>query len=180
MRRRLSGFDVLLLVAGAGLLALVLPGLPQALRAADADAGVHGSFTARDRVCTGHPGHTACNWQGTFRSEDGTSVRTGILLYGDGPGLRAGATTAARDIGRRGHVYMPAGSREWILSALLAAAGLLLLLGRTSVLVRRPAGAVAAAERADVDRIHGDAAGSPGGGCCSGRTCRREDDRCGR
>ncbi|GGV41464.1 hypothetical protein GCM10010182_77620 [Actinomadura cremea] len=124
MTSRPSAFDVMLIIAGVLLLALVLPGVPQVVRAARADAGVHGTFVAESRSCTSHPGHTACSWRGRFRSWDGTIDRHDVYLYGDGPGLRTGTRAEARDIGRAGHVYLMAGSREWILSVLLALGGL--------------------------------------------------------
>ncbi|MEU8124833.1 hypothetical protein AB0C21_39495 [Spirillospora sp. NPDC049024] len=117
----------MLCIAGVLLLALVLPGLPQVVRAAQADVGVHGTFVAQDRNCITHPGHTACTWRGRFRSDDGTIDRHDVYLYGNGPGVRAGTPARARDIGRAGHVYLMAGSREWVFSALLAIGGLALL-----------------------------------------------------
>jgi hypothetical protein len=128
MRRRPSAFDLVVLFAGVILLALVVSNLPQVLRAARAEAGVHGTFTAQSRSCVSHPGHLACNWQGAYSSDDGTISRNDILLYGDGPELSVGAQTRARDTGRAAYVYAMAGSREWIVSALLALAGGFLIL----------------------------------------------------
>ncbi|MFD0900386.1 hypothetical protein [Actinomadura sediminis] len=117
----------MLCIVGALLLAMLLPGLPQVIRAARPDVGVHGTFVAQSRNCITHPGHTACTWRGRFRSDDGTIDRHDVYLYGDGPGLRTGTRAKARDIGRAGHVYLMAGSREWVLSALLAIGALALI-----------------------------------------------------
>ncbi|TDB98846.1 hypothetical protein [Actinomadura sp. 7K534] len=124
---RPAAFDVMVMIVGGLLLGLVLTQLPQALRAADAEAGTPGVFTAESRSCISHPGHTSCSWQGRFRSDDGTSRRVDVGLYGDGPGVSPGDQVTARDIGRSGHVYMMSGSREWIMSALLGLLALFLL-----------------------------------------------------
>jgi hypothetical protein len=139
-RWRPSAAELLRLGSGLLLLLLIVPGLPQVIRAADAAAGVRGTFTVQSRTCLRHPGHATCNWQGDFRSHDGSLVRTGIFLYGNGDGLAAGARTAARDVERAGYVYPLSGSREWLLSALLVGIGLLLVLsGGPFRLIRRGA-----------------------------------------
>jgi hypothetical protein len=127
VRPRPSAFDVVVALAGVLVLVLSLPNLPQAARAAHPDAGVHGTFIAQGRTCIRHTGHTACNWQGRFTSDDGTITLNGVSLYGDGADVRAGARTSARDVGRTGYVYLMAGSHEWIATMLFIAAGLFLI-----------------------------------------------------
>lgn len=128
MRRHISAFNVLLLLLGAFLLYLVIPNTGPVLRAARSGAGVQGTFTAERLACVRHPGHTACNWRGSFRPDGGRPERAGVYLYGGGGGLRAGERTTARDVGRSGQVYRPAGTHEWVMSGLLGLAGLLLCL----------------------------------------------------
>ncbi|WP_143020114.1 hypothetical protein [Sinosporangium album] len=118
-----------MVVAGIGVLLVVLgfQGLGPALAAARAD-GAWGTFTAREVTCIQHPGHEQCSWQGEFRPDTGSAVRADITLYGsDRDTFAPGAVTRAFDTGRRGHVYGPGGSNEWIMSALLLLAGGFLL-----------------------------------------------------
>ena len=122
-----SLFAVVVSLFGAGLLALVLPNLGTVLRAATPGAGTPGVFTAEQVSCVEHPGHTACMWQGDFRPADGADAREGVFLYGGREGLTVGESTEARDVGRAGQVYRPDGTNEWVLSALLVLAGLLLI-----------------------------------------------------
>ncbi|MFI6509001.1 hypothetical protein ACIBCT_15455 [Streptosporangium sp. NPDC050855] len=124
---RPSVFGVLTALVGVFLLYLTVPGVGPAVRAARAD-GVPGHFTAREVTCVRHPGHESCTWTGEFRSGDGTIHRRGVALYGsDRESLRPGQVTAAVDVGRPYRVYGPGGSREWVFTALLLAAGLGLL-----------------------------------------------------
>lgn len=127
-RRQVSAFHILVILIGTFLLYLVLPNLGPVIQAARAGAGVQGTFTAERLNCVQHPGHTACNWEGGFRSEDGTVTRADVFLYGGSDGLSKGTSTRARDVGRAGQVYRPAGSHEWIVSALVAVAGVALIL----------------------------------------------------
>jgi hypothetical protein len=117
--------------AGLVLLALAVPNVGPALRAARAE-GTPGTFTAERLRCVEHPGHEACTWYGTF-VPDGDHGSAGAAaestsLYGGRHGLDRGDTTAAVDTGRSGRVYPPGGSREWIAIALTLAAGLGLVL----------------------------------------------------
>ncbi|WP_460338859.1 hypothetical protein [Actinoallomurus acanthiterrae] len=140
MRWRVSAFDVLLALLGAFLLYLVVPNVGPVLRAARSGAGTRGTFTADRLNCVRHPGHTACNWQGAFRSDSGTLTRSHVFLYGGAGGLTAGTHIRARDVGRSGQVYRPAGSHEWILSGLLGLGGLVLCLKGSGLLgMARPA-----------------------------------------
>lgn len=52
---RPAAFDVMVMLVGGLILGLVLTQLPQALRAADAEAGTPGVFTAESRSCISHP-----------------------------------------------------------------------------------------------------------------------------
>jgi hypothetical protein len=136
-RSGMSAFTVLLALLGGFLLYVVIPNVAPVLRAADGGAGVPGTFTAGQLLCVQHPGHTACGWQGEFRSDDGTLERRQVGLYGDAGDLKAGAVIKARDVGRSGKVYRPAGTHEWVLTALLAAVGLALLLNGFSAGAKR-------------------------------------------
>ena len=118
-----------LVMAAAGLLllALALPNIGPARRAARAE-GTPGAFIAETLRCTQHPGHEACTWYGTFQPDDdeGGAART-TSLYGGRHGLDEGDTTRAVDTGRPGRVYPPSGSHEWIAVALTLIAGIALL-----------------------------------------------------
>jgi hypothetical protein len=125
---------VLAAAAGTVMLALALPNVGPALRAARAD-GVHGTFVAERLSCVQHPGHELCSWYGTFQPDPDRSgapaasgVRTDISLYGsDRDTLRSGRRVPAVDTGRPARVYSPGGSREWIVVAALLVTGCLLL-----------------------------------------------------
>lgn len=125
---RVSAFDVVVALLGVLLLYLAVPNLTYAIRSARPGDGVSGTFIAQQLNCVQHAGHKACDWRGTFRSDDGTRTRPSVTLYGGAGDLTAAARTKARDIGRASTVYRPAGTHEWILTALLALAGLALLL----------------------------------------------------
>ncbi|MCX4970598.1 hypothetical protein OHA98_38790 [Streptomyces sp. NBC_00654] len=119
--------SLLLLLTGVLLLYVALPNLGNAARAATAD-GPRGTFTAGRLSCVSHPGHETCEWSGTFRSTDGTVELRGVKLYGSGRDtFEAGQKAAAVDVGNAGRVYDPAGSHEWIFTALLLIAGYVLL-----------------------------------------------------
>jgi hypothetical protein len=126
-RRPASSFAPLVAaVVGLLLLAVAVPNVGPALRAARAD-GTPGTFTAERLTCVQHPGHEACTWYGTFRPDDGPT-RADVTLYGGRHGLDEGDRTAAIDTGRSRRVYPPSGSREWIATGLVLVAGLGLLL----------------------------------------------------
>ncbi|GAA2243316.1 hypothetical protein GCM10010232_32910 [Streptomyces amakusaensis] len=131
--RRPSGFvSLVLLITACALLAVTLPNLGNAIRAATAD-GAPGTFTARGLSCVKHPGHETCEWNGSFRSVDGTVLREPVKMYGSDRGsLAAGQRVAALDVGAPGRVYRPGGSREWIFTGLLilGGIGILVLLAR--------------------------------------------------
>ncbi|MEO3867876.1 hypothetical protein ABGB18_03505 [Nonomuraea sp. B12E4] len=121
MRRRplpLPLAAVLLLVAGL-LVSCTAPAIGPALRLARGD-GLPGTFTARHLECVQHPGHESCTWIGEFRSRDGAAQRAGVALAGSDRGTHhPGLRTEAMDVGLVGRVYGPAGSSEWIVTALL-------------------------------------------------------------
>lgn len=126
--RRASAFNVFVALLGGFLLYLSLPNAGPVLRAARAGDGVQGIFLAQRLSCVRHPGHTACDWEGEFRSDDGTVTHRHVFLYGGADQLAVGARAPARDIGRTGRVYRHAGTREWVFTAFVALAGVLLLL----------------------------------------------------
>ncbi|WP_283136110.1 hypothetical protein [Rhizohabitans arisaemae] len=124
--RRFGAFDAVVSAAGLLLVLLAVPGIAPARAAAFAD-GLPGVFTAHRVECVRHPGHESCSWLGEFRSDDGAVRRATVAFYGsDRDMFTEGRQTRAFDTGRRGHVYGPGGSREWIAVALLLLAGLLL------------------------------------------------------
>ncbi|GGL06308.1 hypothetical protein Sme01_66480 [Sphaerisporangium melleum] len=143
--RRVGVFDIALALGGLLLVVLAVQNAGPALAALRGE-GVPGTFTARRLDCIQHPGHEQCNWVGTFRSRDGRDVREEIGFYGSERGtFTPGATSPAFDTGRRGHVYGPGGSNEWVVVAALLAAGLGLiarpLLGVLAMVrAARPAG----------------------------------------
>jgi hypothetical protein len=168
IRRRPAMFVVLTAAAGSVMLALALPNVGPAVRAARGD-GVHGTFVAERLSCVQHPGHELCSWYGTFHpdpidraasspgatatattSTAATStaatapgVRTDIALYGSDRGtLRSGQRIPAVDTGRPARVYPPDGSREWIAVAALLTVGCLLCvpLGLAAATAFRSAG----------------------------------------
>jgi hypothetical protein len=124
----MSAFDVLVILLAAFLLYLVIPNVVPVLRSARAGDGVPGIFTARHLTCVAHPGHTACGWEGSFRSDSGTIDRGSVYLYGGSGGLTAGSQIKARDIGRASQVYRFSGTHEWVITAILFVVSLLLLL----------------------------------------------------
>ncbi|MGV9778139.1 hypothetical protein [Streptosporangium sp. NPDC003464] len=120
--KRLSAFD--LVIAAGGLVLVLLAGqnLGPALAALRGE-GTWGTFTAQRVECVQHPGHEQCTWLGDFRA--GGEARQGIAFYGaDREAFTPGQTVRAFDTGRRGHVYGPGGSNEWIMVVLLLVAGL--------------------------------------------------------
>lgn len=139
-RRPPSAFTVVLAtVVGLALLAITVPNVGPVLRAARGD-GPRGTFTAQRVSCVQHPGHEQCTWYGTFQ-RPGSPVHHDYYLYGAGRGtLRTGEQVTAVDVGRKGRVYDPAGSHEWILTGLLLLVGLALFVP----LGRRAAGAISA------------------------------------
>ncbi|MBO2453682.1 hypothetical protein J4573_41800 [Actinomadura barringtoniae] len=142
-RRPPSAFTVVLAtLVGLALLAITVPNVGPVMRAARAD-GPRGTFTAQRVSCVQHPGHEQCTWYGTFQLPasssgpgSGSAVRHDYYLYGANRGtLHTGQQVTAVDVGRKGRVYDPAGSHEWILTGLLLLAGLALFvpLGRRVV-----------------------------------------------
>ncbi|MET8146530.1 hypothetical protein ABZU32_40005 [Sphaerisporangium sp. NPDC005288] len=122
--RRVSAFEMALALGGLLLMLLAVQNAGAAIAALRGD-GIPGTFTARRLDCIQHPGHEQCSWTGTFRSRDGRDVRQDIGFYGSERGtFTAGATSPAFDTGRRGHVYGPGGSNEWVVVAALLLAGL--------------------------------------------------------
>lgn len=130
---------------GAALLALALllvylgaANLDRGVRAARAD-GTPGVFTAARVDCVQHPGHESCTCYGGFRSQDGQVEREDVYLYGSGrEECRIGTGAAAVDIGAANRVYGPEGSREWMLTAGVMAAGLALACWVVSGWIRTP------------------------------------------
>ncbi|GLW10841.1 hypothetical protein Misp01_59690 [Microtetraspora sp. NBRC 13810] len=133
--RRVTFFDVVIMAGGLLMVFLAAQNAGPALAAARGD-GTPGTFTATRVECVRHPGHEQCTWFGDYRSADGRVRRDGISFYGaDRETFRPGQTARAFDVGRRGHVYGPGGSNEWIVVALLFAGGAWLAL---RPLLRRP------------------------------------------
>ncbi|WP_406312999.1 hypothetical protein OHA77_31470 [Streptosporangium sp. NBC_01639] len=120
--KRLGAFDLVIIVGGLALVLLAVQNLGPALAALRGE-GTWGTFTARQVECVQHPGHEQCSWLGEFRS--GRQSRPEVALYGTDRGtLVPGQVVRAFDTGRRGHVYGPGGSNEWVMIALLLVAGL--------------------------------------------------------
>ncbi|MEU6742023.1 hypothetical protein [Streptosporangium sandarakinum] len=149
---RLSAFDLVVAAGGLILLLLAVQNLGPALAAFRGD-GAWGTFTARRVECVQHPGHEQCTWLGEFRA--GRTVRPEVAFYGGERGtFTPGQAARAFDTGRRGHVYGPGGSNEWIAVALLMLAGLGLVSRplwrpRRPRRARRPAGEPGAGPPAD-------------------------------
>ncbi|MFF5210171.1 hypothetical protein [Streptosporangium sp. NPDC000396] len=121
-RRKPGAFDLVIMIGGLLLVVLAVQNAGPALAALRGD-GIRGVFTAQRVECIQHPGHEQCSWLGEFRSAAG--IRPGIAFYGSDREMFApGQTSPAFDTGRRGHVYGPGGSNEWIVVALLFLAGL--------------------------------------------------------
>ena len=157
---RVTVFNVLIALVGVLLLCLSIPNAGPVLRAARAGDGVQGVFIAQRLSCVRHPGHTACDWTGEFRSATGALIRRDVVLYGGAGRLTTGSHTYARDVGRSGRVYRHPGSHEWILTALLALAGLLLLGWAGHASGTRPARPPARAVRSD-EPVAGEHAAAP-------------------
>ncbi|GAA3825227.1 hypothetical protein GCM10022226_52400 [Sphaerisporangium flaviroseum] len=148
-RRRIGAFDIALALAGVLLIVLAAQNARPVVAVLRGD-GVRGTFTAQRAECVQHPGHEQCSWIGTFRSGDGKVVREGIAFYGSERGtFTPGATSPAFDVGRRGYVYGPGGSNEWVVVAGLMLAGLGLAARPLLRLRRRPGEAVPAAPSTD-------------------------------
>ncbi|MGW4664680.1 hypothetical protein [Streptosporangium sandarakinum] len=149
---RVGAFDLVIAAGGLILLLLAVQNLGPALAAFRGD-GAWGTFTAHRVECVQHPGHEQCTWLGEFRA--GRTVRPEVAFYGGERGsFTPGQAARAFDTGRRGHVYGPGGSNEWIAVALLMLAGLGLAsrpLWRLRRLrrARRPAGEPGAGPRTD-------------------------------
>src|SRR5690606_29535599 len=120
----IGAFDMAIMVAGVAVMFLALRDLGPAIAAARAD-GTPGTFTAHRMACIQHPGHEQCSWFGSFRADTG-EVRPGEVAYygSDRDTFTPGQTVRAFDTGRRGHVYGPEGSNEWMVVVLLFVAGL--------------------------------------------------------
>lgn len=125
--RPFSAFSVVMLAVAVLLVHLSVSNLDRSIRAARAD-GVPGSFIATRLDCVQHPGHESCTCYGSYRSLDGGTELDEVYLYGsDRRSCRIGVETAAVDIGAVNRVYGPEGSREWIFTVGLLAAGVGLL-----------------------------------------------------
>jgi hypothetical protein len=122
--RRLGAFNAVVLLLAAFVVYLGLSNVERGVRAARAD-GVAGHFTASRLDCTQHPGHESCTCYGTYGSDDGTTLRDDVYMYGrDRRTCRMGVSVAAVDIGARTRVYGPEGSHEWVWTAGTVALGL--------------------------------------------------------
>ncbi|MBB5628545.1 hypothetical protein [Sphaerisporangium krabiense] len=125
--RRAGAFEVALALGGLLLVVLALQSAGPALAALRGD-GTHGTFTARRLECVQHPGHEQCAWLGAFRPAGGGTLREDVAFYGaERDTFTAGASSPAFDTGRRGHVYGPGGSNEWVVVAAMLLAGLALM-----------------------------------------------------
>ncbi|MFI6797488.1 hypothetical protein ACWDOR_14440 [Streptosporangium canum] len=148
--KRPSAFDLVIAVGGLALVLLAAQNLGSALAALRGE-GTWGTFTAHRVECVQHPGHEQCTWLGEFRA--GGQVRPEVAFYGaDREAFVPGQTARAFDTGRRGHVYGPGGSNEWIMVALLLVAGLGLA-ARPVIRLRR--GTARTAEAAGAPRAPG-------------------------
>lgn len=106
-RRLVYGFVVP--VGAVLVLAICSTDLGPSLRAARGE-GTPGVLLVKSRDC-----HRTCTVSGTFTSDDGSLVRTGVV-YGDGARhAKVGARLRALDTGDRGEVFKPHGSHTWIL-----------------------------------------------------------------
>ncbi|GAA3085398.1 hypothetical protein [Streptosporangium carneum] len=147
---RLTVFDLVIAAGGLLLVLLAVQNLGPALAALRGE-GTWGTFTARRVECVEHPGHEQCTWLGEFRG--GRTVRPEVGFYGgDRETFVPGQAVRAFDTGRRGHVYGSGGSNEWIMVALLFAAGLGLVAWPPARLRRRapePAESPASEEAAE-------------------------------
>ncbi|MFE1165774.1 hypothetical protein [Nocardiopsis sp. NPDC058789] len=123
-RRRISAFDVVLLLVAALIVYMGASNVDRSLRAARAD-GAPGTFSATRLDCVQHPGHESCNCFGTYAPDSGDPVRSDVYLYGGNrETCQVGGETAAVDVGSATRVYGPDGSNEWIMTAGLILFGL--------------------------------------------------------
>ncbi len=123
-RRRISAFNVVLLLVAALVVYMGASNVDRSLRAARAD-GTPGTFSATSLDCVQHPGHESCTCHGTYVPESGGEELTDIYLYGaDRQTCQVGSRTAAVDVGSVNRVYGPEGSNEWIMTAGLILFGL--------------------------------------------------------
>ncbi|MFB8765235.1 hypothetical protein [Nocardiopsis alba] len=123
-RRRISAFNVVLLLVAALVVYMGASNVDRSLRAARAD-GTPGTFSATSLDCIQHPGHESCTCNGTYVPESGGEELTDIYLYGaDRRTCHIGGRTAAVDVGSVNRVYGPEGSNEWIMTAGLILFGL--------------------------------------------------------
>jgi hypothetical protein len=140
-RTRISVLDLVLAAFGIGMIYLALTNLGAVIAAARPGDGTPGTFTARQVACVQHPGHQACTWYGDFQAGNGPrrgKVVHHISLYGSNrDSFTPGQSTPARDIGRPGRVYGPDGSREWMVTAVLLAAGAAIFLRTVLLPIRR-------------------------------------------
>lgn len=84
-------------------------------------SGVVGTFTAVREDC----GRRTCSFYGDWVSADGTSTRTGVILYDEPGSLRAGGTTEAIDSGARKGVFATGGGITYLLVTGLTLAGVI-------------------------------------------------------
>ncbi len=76
--------------------------------------GTPGVFTAQTESC----GRYSCQWTGTFESDDGGVVRTGVPIGSGAPELGPGQTTPAVDTGGV-VVYPEGGGWDFLLSSIV-------------------------------------------------------------
>ncbi|WP_306369348.1 hypothetical protein [Nocardiopsis sp. CC223A] len=136
-RRRVGPFELVILLAALALVAVGAGGVDQAVRAARAD-GVPGDFAVTGAACVSHLGHQSCTCLGDYTAADGSVSLTGVSLAGGGDDCAEGAVVAAVDIGARTRVVHPDGSGEWVVTALILAAGAGLGLWAVAPWLRRP------------------------------------------
>jgi hypothetical protein len=94
--------------------------------------GTPGTFLAQTSDCDDESG--TCRWTGEFRSDDGSSRRSGVRLIGGGV-EREGQQVDAVDVGGEGTVYPAGGGWNWLITTLflLVMIALLALWGRSVV-----------------------------------------------
>ncbi|MBO0867039.1 MAG: hypothetical protein J2P15_00600 [Micromonosporaceae bacterium] len=99
--------------------------------------GRAGTLHLTQKTCLPH----SCSWFGTFRSDDGTEVRSHVLMQDYPPGgAKVGDDIRARDTGDRSGVFAETGSRAWLFMAFLAVLSGGYLIGSTVWVARRLAG----------------------------------------
>lgn len=107
-----EGWAVALIVLGLGLLILGISNTPTAIRL-NSNQAVPGTYLVEGSPSCGRGGRTCISTTGSFVSDDGTIVRTGVYLRGIPKPVKRGDRVRAFDVGEQGRVFLQESETGW-------------------------------------------------------------------